>query len=119
MDKLNAAAGGGPQSEQKEDGLDKGTAPFSSVTVSRLRCLSRSWLWVVPAIHPPPRTFTRTKTDRVCWVSGIDFVQERVLGQGAQNNESAIEQAKDEQVSDFIRGQYKNQTGKEFFVKDK
>merc|ERR1712063_101070 len=50
---------------------------------------------------------------------GVDFVQERVLGQGAQDNESALEQAKDEQISDFIRGQYKGATGKEFFVKDK
>jgi len=31
---------------------------------------------------------------------GVDFVQERFMGQGAQNNESAIEQAKDEQISD-------------------
>jgi hypothetical protein len=30
-------------------------------------------------------------------------VQEKFLGQGAQDNESAIEQAKDEQISDFIR----------------
>jgi hypothetical protein len=50
---------------------------------------------------------------------GIDFVQEKFMGQGAQNNESAVEQAKDEQISDFIRGQYKSNTGKEFFVKDK
>ena len=26
---------------------------------------------------------------------GVDFVQERFMGQGAQNNESAVEQAKD------------------------
>jgi hypothetical protein len=31
---------------------------------------------------------------------GVDLVQERVLGQGPQNNESAIEQAKDEHISD-------------------
>ena len=30
--------------------------------------------------------------------------QQNVLGQGAQDNESAVEQAKDEQISDFIRG---------------
>lgn len=41
------------------------------------------------------------------------------MGAGPQNNESAIEQAKDEQISDFIRGQYKSNTGKEFFVADK
>ena len=50
---------------------------------------------------------------------GIDYVQEKFMGQGAQDNESAVEQAKDEQISDYIRGQYKSTTGKEFFVKDK
>lgn len=29
----------------------------------------------------------------------IDYVQENVMGQGKQNNESAVEQAKDEQIS--------------------
>ena len=29
---------------------------------------------------------------------GVDFVQEKIFGQGAQDNESAVEQAKDEQV---------------------
>ncbi|KAK2614903.1 hypothetical protein N8I77_001693 [Diaporthe amygdali] len=50
---------------------------------------------------------------------GVDWVQENVLGQGKQDNESAVEQAKDEQISDFIRGQYKNTTGKDFPVADK
>jgi len=50
---------------------------------------------------------------------GVDFVQERVLGQGAQNNENAVEQQKDEFISDQIRNQYKNATGKEFPVADK
>ena len=51
--------------------------------------------------------------------TGIDYVQENFLGQGKQDNESAIEQAKDEQISDFIRGQYKGQTGKDFPIADK
>ncbi|KLJ12804.1 hypothetical protein EMPG_12168 [Blastomyces silverae] len=50
---------------------------------------------------------------------GIDFVQERILGKGPQDNESALEQAKDEKISDFIRDQYKNRTGKDFPIKDK
>ncbi|OJD23194.1 hypothetical protein ACJ73_05449 [Blastomyces percursus] len=50
---------------------------------------------------------------------GIDFVQEHFLGQGPQDNESALEQAKDEKISDFIRDQYKNRTGKDFPIKDK
>lgn len=50
---------------------------------------------------------------------GIDYVQEKFMGQGAQNNESAVEQAKDEQISDFIRGQYKSTTGKDMPIKDK
>lgn len=50
---------------------------------------------------------------------GIDWVQEHVLGQGEQSNESAIEQAKDEQISDFIREQYKKTTGHDIPIPDK
>ncbi|KAH8900735.1 hypothetical protein GQ53DRAFT_740663 [Thozetella sp. PMI_491] len=50
---------------------------------------------------------------------GVDWVQEHVLGQGDQSNESAVEQAKDEQISDYIRGQYKKTTGSELPIKDK
>ncbi|KAI9665111.1 MAG: hypothetical protein M1821_006559 [Bathelium mastoideum] len=50
---------------------------------------------------------------------GIDLVQEKVLGQGPQDNESAVEQAKDEQISDFIRSEYKSTTGSDFPIKDK
>ncbi|KAG6012221.1 hypothetical protein E4U54_007653 [Claviceps lovelessii] len=49
----------------------------------------------------------------------VDFVQEKLLGQGDQSNESAAEQAKDEAISDYIRGKYKDTTGKEFFIADK
>ncbi|KAL9041145.1 MAG: hypothetical protein Q9180_001475 [Flavoplaca navasiana] len=73
MDKINSMAGGGKESEAKEDYLDK----------------------------------------------GIDMFQEKVMGAGPQDNESAIEQAKDEQMSDFIRGKYKSQTGSDFPIKDK
>ena len=44
--------------------------------------------------------------------AGVDYAQETFLGQGKQDNESAIEQAKDEQISDFIRAKYKSTTGK-------
>ncbi|TEB21134.1 hypothetical protein FA13DRAFT_1643456 [Coprinellus micaceus] len=50
---------------------------------------------------------------------GVDFVQERFMGQGAQKNESAFEQAKDEQISDAIRRGYKSTTGKDFPIGDK
>ncbi|EME39493.1 hypothetical protein DOTSEDRAFT_75232 [Dothistroma septosporum NZE10] len=50
---------------------------------------------------------------------GVDYVQEKFLGQGPQDNESAIEQAKDEQISDFIRAQYKSTTGSDIPIKDK
>ncbi|KAF3766756.1 hypothetical protein M406DRAFT_254890 [Cryphonectria parasitica EP155] len=50
---------------------------------------------------------------------GVDWVQENILKQGDQSNESAVEQAKDEQISDFIRKQYKSQTGSDFPVADK
>ncbi|MCJ1312633.1 hypothetical protein MMC25_006308 [Agyrium rufum] len=50
---------------------------------------------------------------------GIDAVQQYGFGGGAQDNESAVEQAKDEQISDFIRGKYKSTTGSDLPIKDK
>lgn len=50
---------------------------------------------------------------------GVDFVQERFMGAGPQSNESAVEQAKDEQISDAIRRGYKSATGSDFPIKDK
>ncbi|KAL7271705.1 hypothetical protein RUND412_005520 [Rhizina undulata] len=49
----------------------------------------------------------------------IDFVQEHVLKRGPQDNESAFEQAKDECISDYIRGQFKATTSKELPIADK
>jgi hypothetical protein len=41
------------------------------------------------------------------------------MGQGKQDNESAVEQAKDEQISDYLRNQYKSTTGSDVPIKDK
>lgn len=45
-------------------------------------------------------TSSRSPHRTDCCYSGVDWVQENVLGQGPQDNESAFEQAKDEQISD-------------------
>jgi hypothetical protein len=45
--------------------------------------------------------------------------QEKVLKQAPQKNESAVEQQKDEAISDAIRNQYQKATGKEFPIADK
>ena len=50
---------------------------------------------------------------------GVDAIQQYGLGQGEQSNESAIEQAKDEQISDFIREKYKSTTGNDIPIEDK
>jgi hypothetical protein len=52
-------------------------------------------------------------------MAAVDLIQEHLFKQGPQHNESALEQAKDEQISDAIRSGYKSLTGKDFFVKDK
>jgi hypothetical protein len=78
------------------DYLDKGAFPFATCIVEPLITLLTS--------------FSN---------SAVDFIQEHGLGQGAQNNESAIEQAKDEQISDAIRRAYKSATGSDIPVKDK
>ncbi|KAI9093043.1 hypothetical protein DFS34DRAFT_652638 [Phlyctochytrium arcticum] len=49
----------------------------------------------------------------------VDFAQEKFMGAGAQNNESAFEQRKDEAISDSIRSGYKSATGKNFPIADK
>jgi hypothetical protein len=45
--------------------------------------------------------------------------QEKVLGRGPQPNESAIQQAKDEKISDSIRDQFNSTAEKDFPVADK
>ncbi|KAK7554562.1 hypothetical protein IWX46DRAFT_218870 [Phyllosticta citricarpa] len=50
---------------------------------------------------------------------GIDFVQEHIMKQGTQSDESAWEQKKDKMIADAIRGGYKSTTGHEFFLKEK
>ncbi|ORY90288.1 hypothetical protein BCR35DRAFT_299896 [Leucosporidium creatinivorum] len=49
----------------------------------------------------------------------VDGVQQNFLGGGDQSNESAVEQVKDEAISDAIRDQYKNATGSDFPIADK
>ena len=49
----------------------------------------------------------------------IDFIQEHILGQGDQSNESALEQLKDEQISDAVRLAWRQVTGHEFPAQDK
>ncbi|TFK67818.1 hypothetical protein BDN72DRAFT_842579 [Pluteus cervinus] len=50
---------------------------------------------------------------------GVDMFQQHVLKQGPQTNESAMEQAKDERISDAIRSGWKKATGSNFPVADK
>lgn len=40
----------------------------------------------------------------------MDFVQEHVLRQGTQKNESLVEQLKDKQIADRIRHEYEKVT---------
>lgn len=46
-------------------------------------------------------------------------MQQYGFGQGDQSNESAVEQAKDEQISDAIRRQFKSTTGRDVPIEDK
>ncbi|KAF8167123.1 hypothetical protein B0H34DRAFT_680338 [Crassisporium funariophilum] len=50
---------------------------------------------------------------------GVDFAQQRFMGAGDQSNESAVEQAKDEQISDAIRRGYNSTTGSDLPISDK
>jgi len=50
---------------------------------------------------------------------GVDLFQQHVLGQGDQSNENAMEQQKDEMISDYARSAYKSATGSDVPVADK
>ncbi|KAK7613290.1 hypothetical protein JOL62DRAFT_407483 [Phyllosticta paracitricarpa] len=93
-DKLNTAAGGGRESEKNEDKLDK---VLFIVFLVRM-----SIFFLLTAV-----------------IAGIDFVQEHIMKQGTQSDESAWEQKKDKMIADAIRGGYKSTTGHEFFLKEK
>ena len=101
-DKLNSAAGGGKESEKNEDYLDKGMSSCTHLMLPSTHLPSSHIRFSILTIH-----------------TGVDFVQEKFMGAGDQSNESAVEQAKDEQISDFIRGQYKSTTGSDIPIKDK
>lgn len=89
MDKLNNAAGGGAAGEKKEDGLDKGMqASFPPLCC--YNCFLEISLFVCVC---------RTSKSLTLFLLGVDWVQENVFKQGDQSNESAVEQAKDEQIS--------------------
>lgn len=45
--------------------------------------------------------------------------QEKVLKEGDQSNETAVEQAKDEAIAGAIRSKYKDATGSDFPIEDK
>jgi len=106
--KLNSAAGGGRESEKNEDILDKGRTVFLPFSLIMIVC---HFLFLsVCGLTSGPSVTTTT---------GVDFVQEKFLHQGPQDSESAIEQAKDEQISDFVRDKYKSVTGSDFPIKDK
>jgi len=49
----------------------------------------------------------------------VDIFQQYILKEGDQSDESAIEQLKDEQISDAIRMAFKSATGKPLPIKDK
>jgi hypothetical protein len=90
LDKLHGMAGGGPESEKKEDTLDKGEFLLASDVIESNK-----------PYHSKANTLS----------PGIDWVQENVFKQGDQSNESAAEQAKDRMIAQQIRDQYKNYSG--------
>jgi hypothetical protein len=47
------------------------------------------------------------------FLQAIDMFQEHVLHAGSQSNESAIEQAKDQQIKEALKSGYKKATGKD------
>jgi hypothetical protein len=106
-DKINHALGGGSAGEHKEGGVTYAAFIIPSLILNGLPFIDAldkgmfdtSW-WGVCNAYPS--------------TTAIDFVQEHVLKQGPQNNESAVEQLKDKTIADSIKHQFKSATGKDF-----
>ncbi|KAK3939486.1 hypothetical protein QBC46DRAFT_263093 [Diplogelasinospora grovesii] len=101
MDKLNSFTGGG----NKQSGSGSGSGSSGGGFMDKLNGMAGGG--------------RESEKNEDALDKGVDWVQEHIMKQGPQDNESAAEQAKDEQISDFIRQQYKTRTGKDFFVADK
>ncbi|KAH9860707.1 hypothetical protein J1614_012039 [Plenodomus biglobosus] len=107
-DKLNSAAGGGRESEKNEDYLDKGVDYVQEKFLGQGAqdnevCCHHDWVTLFsqprPSSPPPPPPPSHKLT--------------------SINHQSAVEQAKDEKISDFIRSQYKTSTGSDVPIQDK
>ncbi|KAI0449745.1 hypothetical protein F5B21DRAFT_508892 [Xylaria acuta] len=105
MDFINKVAGGDSNAEDKTSNPQKQQEESSGGFMNKLNSMAGGG--------------KESEKDEDALDKGVDWVQERVLGQGDQSNESAVEQAKDEQISDFIRDQYKKTAGSDIPIKDK
>jgi len=122
-DKINSAAGGGKESEKNEDYLDKGECYWSSN--SGLSCQATTACFYYSEDGATNSVQVSTTFKRSSWAK--DHRTTRYVycslflhdTRKLTESQSAVEQAKDEQISDFIRKQYKGTTGKDVPIKDK
>merc|ERR1712087_113915 len=98
----NAMGGGGGSEEQKKEGES-----------------NESGCGFMDKINTMAGGGKASEKDEDALDKGIDAFQQYGMGQGPQNNESAVEQAKDEAISDYIRGQYQDATGSKMPIEDK
>merc|ERR1712000_395124 len=102
MDFVKNAIGGGGSEEQKKEGES-----------------NESGGGFMDKINTMAGGGKASEKDEDALDKGIDAFQQYGMGQGPQNNESAVEQAKDEAISDYIRGQYQDATGSKMPIEDK
>ncbi|KAI6904589.1 hypothetical protein D0869_16121 [Hortaea werneckii] len=98
----NAMGGGGGSEEQKKEGES-----------------NESGGGLMDKINTMAGGGKASEKDEDALDKGIDAFQQYGMGEGPQNNESAVEQAKDEAISDYIRGQYQDATGSKMPIEDK
>lgn len=116
-DKFNTAAGGGKEGEKNEDYLDKGRI--------RPQCPREGFncqacLDLFNDVQQVSTSSKRSSSARVHRITRYDASSDSITRPKCTNfQQSAVEQAKDEQISDFIRKQYKSTTGSDIPIKDK
>ncbi|TVY40790.1 hypothetical protein LSUB1_G002391 [Lachnellula subtilissima] len=120
MDFVSKFTGGNNSNDQNQQGEGQGQGQANAQTQSQDRKTDGGMFsGISNKLNSAAGGGKESEKNEDALDKAIDLFQEKVIGQGPQDNESAVEQAKDEQMSDFIRGKYKGATGKEFPVEDK
>ncbi|KAI0786923.1 hypothetical protein C8Q75DRAFT_252991 [Abortiporus biennis] len=114
----NSETAGSESQERKDEGWrEKLRALAGTPNKEEKKQVERGWL--KEKLNEMAGGGAKSELDEDKLDKTVDFVQQYILHEGDQSNESALEQMKDEQISDAIRMAFQQVSGHELPVHDK